>query len=400
MADFWGPGLDAELAYRHERLFTALRRTPYGDAHDQRGGEHDDLSRDHAEPARRRSAPPPDGSRSGAARAPADECRAWVAAARIGGMARGSMSTPFVARAQQVDQLTLALQRAGVGEPATVLIGADAGVGKTRLLRHVAELADAAGARVVVAHCVDLGEIGLPYLPFAEALVPAATRSTPRRSTRSSPTVPRSPGCCPGPSGSGGAAGRPVEPAPAVRRAGRGARRGRPPGAPAPARARGPALGRRVQPRRAALPRLAAARPAPARRRQLPHRRPAPAAPVAARRRGAGPAPARRAARPVAVHRRRAARVHHRPERRPADGVARCAASSTAPRATRTSRRSCWRPAPRRTSCRGRSPTSCAPASSCSTRRSSAWPASRRRPGGGCPSRCCAPRSPRTGTRS
>ncbi|WP_456786823.1 helix-turn-helix transcriptional regulator [Cellulomonas sp. P5_C5] len=80
------------------------------------------------------------------------------------------MSTPFVARAQQVDQLTLALQRAGVGEPSTVLIGADAGVGKTRLLRHVAELADASGARVVVAHCVDLGEIGLPYLPFAEAL--------------------------------------------------------------------------------------------------------------------------------------------------------------------------------------------------------------------------------------
>ena len=49
MADFWGPGLDAELAYRHERLFTALRHTPYGDTHDQRGGEHDDLRRgDHA----------------------------------------------------------------------------------------------------------------------------------------------------------------------------------------------------------------------------------------------------------------------------------------------------------------------------------------------------------------
>jgi len=43
MADFWGPGLDAELAYRHERLFTALRHTPYGDTHDQRGGQHDDL---------------------------------------------------------------------------------------------------------------------------------------------------------------------------------------------------------------------------------------------------------------------------------------------------------------------------------------------------------------------
>ena len=43
MPDFWGPGLDAELAYRHERLFTALRHTPYGDTHDQRGGDHDDL---------------------------------------------------------------------------------------------------------------------------------------------------------------------------------------------------------------------------------------------------------------------------------------------------------------------------------------------------------------------
>ncbi|WP_421735997.1 hypothetical protein [Cellulomonas sp.] len=28
MADFWGPALDAELAYRHERLFTALRGIP------------------------------------------------------------------------------------------------------------------------------------------------------------------------------------------------------------------------------------------------------------------------------------------------------------------------------------------------------------------------------------
>ena len=32
MADFWGPALDAELAYRHERLFTALRGIPERDA--------------------------------------------------------------------------------------------------------------------------------------------------------------------------------------------------------------------------------------------------------------------------------------------------------------------------------------------------------------------------------
>jgi hypothetical protein len=33
MADFWGPALDAELAYRHERLFTALRGIPERDGH-------------------------------------------------------------------------------------------------------------------------------------------------------------------------------------------------------------------------------------------------------------------------------------------------------------------------------------------------------------------------------
>lgn len=85
-------------------------------------------------------------------------------------MARGPMSTPFVARAAQVDQLRGAWSRAGAGDPTVVLLGADAGVGKTRLLRHVGGLAEAGGARVVTAHCVDLGDVGLPYLPFVEAI--------------------------------------------------------------------------------------------------------------------------------------------------------------------------------------------------------------------------------------
>ncbi len=85
-------------------------------------------------------------------------------------MARGPMSTPFVARADQVARLTEALDRARAGAPALVLLGADAGVGKTRLVREVAARAEAGGARVALGHCVDLGEIGLPYLPFAEAL--------------------------------------------------------------------------------------------------------------------------------------------------------------------------------------------------------------------------------------
>lgn len=85
-------------------------------------------------------------------------------------MAHGPMSTPFVARTAQVSQLREALGRARAGDPSLVLLAADAGVGKTRLVHHLVELAEASGAVTVVAACVDLGEIGLPYLPFAESL--------------------------------------------------------------------------------------------------------------------------------------------------------------------------------------------------------------------------------------
>ena len=93
-----------------------------------------------------------------------------VPAARMGGVPRPSSRAPFVARAAELDVLAAAVERARRGEPGVVLVGADAGVGKTRLLTRAAELAAEAGATVVWSHCVDLGEVGLPYLPFSEAL--------------------------------------------------------------------------------------------------------------------------------------------------------------------------------------------------------------------------------------
>jgi hypothetical protein len=66
-------------------------------------------------------------------------------------------SAPFVARSVELELLTGAVRRAAEGEPALVLVGGDAGVGKTRLLTRAAELAERAGASVVVSHCVDLG---------------------------------------------------------------------------------------------------------------------------------------------------------------------------------------------------------------------------------------------------
>jgi len=51
-----------------------------------------------------------------------------------------------------------------------VLLAGDAGLGKTRLLRELGEWASDEDLTLLVGHCVDLGELGLPYLPFTEVL--------------------------------------------------------------------------------------------------------------------------------------------------------------------------------------------------------------------------------------
>jgi DNA-binding CsgD family transcriptional regulator len=81
-----------------------------------------------------------------------------------------TVALPFVGRAEQLDRFRAALGRAQDGEPSAILLSGDAGVGKTRLLTRMAEIARESGAWVVISHCVDLGEVGLPYLPFTEAL--------------------------------------------------------------------------------------------------------------------------------------------------------------------------------------------------------------------------------------
>ncbi|WP_304599227.1 helix-turn-helix transcriptional regulator [Isoptericola sp. BMS4] len=83
---------------------------------------------------------------------------------------RRSSRVPLVARQEEVATFRGALERAAAGEPGMLLVGGDAGVGKTRLVTHLGQVARDAGARVVVAHCVDLGDVGIPYLPLTEAL--------------------------------------------------------------------------------------------------------------------------------------------------------------------------------------------------------------------------------------
>src|SRR5439155_22008955 len=63
-----------------------------------------------------------------------------------------------------------ALGRAGGGEAETVLVGGEAGIGKSRLLREFAATARAAGADVLSGGCAPLGQSPPPLLPFVEAL--------------------------------------------------------------------------------------------------------------------------------------------------------------------------------------------------------------------------------------
>ncbi|MCC2270568.1 AAA family ATPase [Streptomyces sp. CT1-17] len=86
------------------------------------------------------------------------------------GVSQTSVTSPLVGREDELARLTGVLDRARAGEARAVLVAGDAGVGKTRTLDEVAGRAAAAGTTVLTGHCVDLGDVGLPYLPFTEVL--------------------------------------------------------------------------------------------------------------------------------------------------------------------------------------------------------------------------------------
>jgi DNA-binding CsgD family transcriptional regulator len=82
----------------------------------------------------------------------------------------------FVGRAEELDRLVALLGRAERGRPAVGLIAGDAGVGKTRLLDELAARAEGRGARVLVGGCMEVGDVGLPYVPFVDAFRDLGTR--------------------------------------------------------------------------------------------------------------------------------------------------------------------------------------------------------------------------------
>jgi DNA-binding CsgD family transcriptional regulator/tetratricopeptide (TPR) repeat protein len=93
-----------------------------------------------------------------------------LAAAILAGMTGGFTPRAFIGRANELGRLGAALDRAEHGRPQVVLLAGDAGVGKTRLLLEFADGLGRRGVGVLAGGCVELGDIGLAYLPIVDAL--------------------------------------------------------------------------------------------------------------------------------------------------------------------------------------------------------------------------------------
>lgn len=85
----------------------------------------------------------------------------------MGGLA---VRAPIVGRAPELARLGEACARASLGEGIAVLVGGEAGIGKTRLVSEFAHQARAQGIVVLRGDCLEAGAAGLPYGPVAQAL--------------------------------------------------------------------------------------------------------------------------------------------------------------------------------------------------------------------------------------
>ncbi len=88
----------------------------------------------------------------------------------LGPVQTRSVSPVFVGRTEELNSLNEALARAAAGEPQALLLGGEAGVGKTRLVEEFATAACRQGAVVALGGCVEIGADGLPFAPFSTAL--------------------------------------------------------------------------------------------------------------------------------------------------------------------------------------------------------------------------------------
>ena len=76
----------------------------------------------------------------------------------------------FVGRTQELAQILEAADEAAAGEPRLLLIGGEAGIGKTRLVEQVGSVLTRRGVRFAVGACVEFGVDGVPLAPLAQLL--------------------------------------------------------------------------------------------------------------------------------------------------------------------------------------------------------------------------------------
>ncbi|HJV72318.1 ATP-binding protein [Ideonella sp.] len=77
---------------------------------------------------------------------------------------------PLIGRGAELARLGALLGAAMAGTRQMVLVGGEAGIGKSALLRRLAEQAQAAGAQVALGQCIEQVGGGEPYLPVLDAL--------------------------------------------------------------------------------------------------------------------------------------------------------------------------------------------------------------------------------------
>ncbi|MGY6499890.1 MAG: helix-turn-helix transcriptional regulator [Acidimicrobiales bacterium] len=78
--------------------------------------------------------------------------------------------SPFVGREPDLAVATEMLDEAASGVAGMLLLGGDAGMGKTRILEEIDARATAGGFTVLAGRCIDLGEVSLPFAPIADAV--------------------------------------------------------------------------------------------------------------------------------------------------------------------------------------------------------------------------------------
>src|SRR5579862_2468476 len=98
---------------------------------------------------------------------------AWpVAGVRAAGRAQRGLpgvETRFVGRSRELGTGREALEGLRAGRGGALVVGGDAGIGKSRLLAELRALAEGAGIRWLEGRCVSYGE-SLPYWPFRDLL--------------------------------------------------------------------------------------------------------------------------------------------------------------------------------------------------------------------------------------